>query len=72
VKPGNISLGLLSRAKTQADCREFSKLDHYPTLDRPDRKLTVLIWMVGTLIPLKIALTAGTLWVVLGLRAGGQ
>jgi hypothetical protein len=41
-------------------------------LNRPagiETKVTVLAWMVGTLVPLNIALTAGTLWVVLGLAS---
>ena len=31
-----------------------------------ETKLAVLMWTVGTLVPLNIALTAGALWVVLG------
>ena len=40
-----------------------------------ETRLTLLTWMVGTLVPLNIALTAGVLWAVFGLTAklaGGQ
>jgi hypothetical protein len=38
-------------------------------LAKLDGKANLLAWMVGTLVPLNIALTAGTLWVVLGLAS---
>jgi hypothetical protein len=41
-------------------------------LVRLDGKINLLAWMVGTLVPLNIALTAGTLWIVLGLATKGQ
>jgi hypothetical protein len=38
-------------------------------LVRLDGKVNLLAWMVGTLVPLNIALTAGTLWEVLSLAS---
>lgn len=56
-----------SQEKANKAAEELAAYDS--RLAKIETRLVLLTWMVGTLVPLNIALTAGVLWVLLGLAS---